>query len=126
MTDWQSFPGGGSGNAQPELFEIRLRHLLMMSSGFHEPYLMGANRRAGVGAPDYVKYMLSRPVKVQPGSKFVYSTADSILAGRMVEKAVGKRLSEYLYERFLNPSDRAFRSGKTVLRDIRSVAAACS
>lgn len=98
----------------------------MMSSGFHEPYLMGANRRAGVGAPDYVKYMLSRPVKVQPGSEFVYSTADSILAGRMVEKAVGKRLSEYLYERFLNPSDRAFRSGKTALRDIRSVAAACS
>ena len=27
---------------------------------------------------------------------------------------------------FLNPSARAFRSGKTVLRDIRSVAAACS
>ena len=27
---------------------------------------------------------------------------------------------------FLNPSDRAFRSGKTALRDIRSVAAACS
>ena len=94
------FPEAVPENAQPELFEIRLRHLLMMSSGFHEPYLMGANRRAGVGAPDYVKYMLSRPVKVQPGSEFIYSTADSILAGRMVEKAVGKRLSEYLYERF--------------------------
>ena len=98
-----SFSGGSSGKCTARLFEIRLRHLLMMSSGFHEPYLMGANRRAGVGAPDYVKYMLSRPEKVQPGSEFVYSTADSILAGRMVEKAVGKRLSEYLYERFLNP-----------------------
>ena len=81
------FPEAVPENAQPELFEIRLRHLLMMSSGFHEPYLMGANRRAGVGAPDYVKYMLSRPVKVQPGSEFVYSTADSILAGRMVERS---------------------------------------
>ena len=49
------FPEAVPENAQPELFEIRLRHLLMMSSGFHEPYLMGANRRAGVGAPDYVK-----------------------------------------------------------------------
>lgn len=46
------FPEAVPENAQPELFEIRLRHLLMMSSGFHEPYLMGANRRAGVGAPD--------------------------------------------------------------------------
>lgn len=102
------FPEAVPENAQPELFEIRLRHLLMMSSGFHEPYLMGANRRAGVGAPDYVKYMLSRPVKVQPGSEFVYSTADSILAGRMVEKAVGKRLSEDLYERFFEPLGQGF------------------
>ena len=102
------FPEAVPENAQPELFEIRLRHLLMMSSGFHEPYLMGANRRAGVGVPDYVKYMLSRPVKVQPGSEFVYSTADSILAGRMVEKAVGKRLSEYLYERFFEPLGQGF------------------
>lgn len=37
------FPEAVPENAQPELFEIRLRHLLMMSSGFHEPYLMGAN-----------------------------------------------------------------------------------
>lgn len=88
--------------------QVRLRHLLTMSSGFHEAYLMGADRCAGVGAPDYVKYMLSRPVKVQPGSEFVYSTADSILAGRMVEKAVGKRLSEYLYDRIFAPLGQGF------------------
>lgn len=102
------FPEAVPENAQPELFEIRLRHLLMMSSGFHEPYLMGANRRAGVGAPDYVKYMLSRPVKVQPGSEFVYSTADSILAGRMVEKAVENGFQSICMSCFFEPLGQGF------------------
>lgn len=121
------FPEAVPENAQPELFEIRLRHLLMMSSGFHEPYLMGANRRAGVGAPDYVKYMLSRPVKVQP-----WAANSSIQRQTAFWQAVWwKRQWENGFQSicmsaFLNPSDRAFRSGKTVLRDIRSVAAACS
>ena len=106
LTDF--FPEAVPENAQPELFEIRLHHLLTMSSGFHEAYLMSADRRSGIGFPDYVKYMLSRPVKVQPGSEFLYSTADSILAGRMVEKAVGKRLSEYLYERIFAPLGQGF------------------
>jgi len=85
------------------VYDIKLRHLLTMSSGFGKEYLMGANRRAGTGAPDYVKYMLSREMPEKPGTRFQYSTADSILAGRMVEKAVGKNLGEYLYERIFEP-----------------------
>ena len=103
------FPEAVPENAQPELFEIRLRHLLMMSSGFHEPYLMGANRRAGVGAPDYVKYMLT-------------AFWQAVWWKRQWENG----FQSICMSAFLNPSDRAFRSGKTVLRDIRSVAAACS
>lgn len=79
------------------LCRITLRDLLTMSSGFGHAYLMSADRRKGVGVPDYMAYMMSRPMETEPGSGFVYSTADSILAGRMVERAVGKRLGEYLY-----------------------------
>ena len=78
------FPESLPEDPDPRLFEIRLRDLLIMASGFGEPYLMGADRRAGVGVPDYMRYMLSRPVKEVPGTRFQYSTADSILAGRMV------------------------------------------
>ncbi|HCT91678.1 MAG TPA: hypothetical protein DF613_09925 [Lachnospiraceae bacterium] len=83
--------------ADPRLEKITLEHLLTMSSGFGQPYLMGDDRRAGTGMPDYIAYMMGRPVLYEPGSRFAYSTADSILAGRMIEKAVGRNLAEYLY-----------------------------
>ena len=66
---------------------------------------MNNHRRPGVGAPDYEHYMLSQPVLTEPGCEFCYSSADSILAGHMVERAVGKRVGEYLYERILAPMD---------------------
>ena len=57
-------------DAPAALSEIRLKHLLTMSSGFGKPYLMGADRRAGTGMPDYMAYMLSRPVIHRPGAAF--------------------------------------------------------
>lgn len=92
------FPEYISEEADPRLRQITLEHLLTMSSGFGRPYLMGDDRRAGTGMPDYISYMMGLPVKYEPGSRFVYSTADSILAGRMVERAVGRNLGEYLHQ----------------------------
>ena len=99
------FPEAVPKDAQPELHEITLRNLLTMSSGFNRSYLMGSDRRSGKGVPDYVAYMLSRPMEMKPGERFHYSTADSILAGRMVEKAVGMGLGEYLYRRLFSHMD---------------------
>ena len=106
LTDY--FPESLPENPQPGLSDIQLKHLLTMSSGFNRPYLMGADRRAGKGFPDYMKYMLSRPMEKKPGECFAYSTADSILAGRMVEKATGMRLSAYLYEKVFKPLDQGY------------------
>ena len=91
------FPEAVPENPDERLFDISLRNLLTMSSGFNHPYLMNADRRSGVGMPDYIRYVMNRPVEKTPGEHFAYSTADSILAGRMVEKAVGMNLAEYLY-----------------------------
>ena len=102
------FPEAVPTDAAESLHEIRLKHLLTMSSGFDKPYLMGADRRAGTGAPDYLAYMLSRPMNAAPGERFLYSTADSYLAGRMVEKAVGRSLSAYLYEKIFSPLGQGF------------------
>ncbi|WP_267473204.1 serine hydrolase domain-containing protein [Ligilactobacillus ruminis] len=82
-------------NPDPNLEKIQLKHLLCMSSGFGKALLMNADRRSGIGAPDYEKYMMAQPVPVEPGSAFCYSSADSILAAHMVERAVGKRMGEY-------------------------------
>lgn len=88
---------------QKLLREIRFSHLLTMSSGFGKAYLMIEDRRKGVGLPDYLEYMMSRPVLKKPGTEFDYSTADSHLAGLMLSKAVGMRLDVYLYEKLFQP-----------------------
>ena len=102
------FPEAVPQDASPLLHEIRLRHLLTMSSGFDASLLMGADRRKGVGAPDYIAYMLSQPVRRQPGELFHYSTADSILAGRMLEEKIGMGMAEFLWERIFRPLDIGF------------------
>ena len=102
------FPEKLPEHPSEELLSIRLRDLLTMTSGFGGAFLMNDDRRAGTGAPDYVAYMLSLPVRETPGRRFCYSTADSILAGRMVEKAVGKSLSLYLFERLFSKLGQGF------------------
>lgn len=84
----------------PALEAIKLKHLLTMSSGFDQRLLMYPDRRRGVGFPDYLQYLLSREVHQTPGTKYCYSSGDSILAGRMCEKATGKGLAQFLYETF--------------------------
>lgn len=103
-----AFPEYVPDDAQPELGRITLRHLLTMSSGFNHPYLMNEDRRAGTGAPDYMAYMLTRRVEREPGSEFCYSSADSDLAGRMLEQATGERLGEYLFRTVFSKLDQGF------------------
>lgn len=102
------FPQYVPKNADPRLLEITLENLLTMTSGFHRAYLMGADRRAGIGFPDYMEYMMTRPILRNPGEEFCYSTADSILAGRMIEQATGQRLGEYLYRHVFSRLDQGW------------------
>lgn len=80
--------------------ELTLEDLLTMRSGFDGPLLMYFDRRAGIGAEDYVSYLMSQPIVRRPGSRYLYSTADAILAGCMVEKACGMPLQTYLFKKF--------------------------
>jgi CubicO group peptidase (beta-lactamase class C family) len=99
------FPDHLPAHPAPLLGEIRLRHLLTMSSGFNAALLM-LDQRRGPGAPDdYVRYMLAQPVPVQPGAAFHYSSADSYLAGCMLENRAGMTLRDYVYARILQPLD---------------------
>ena len=53
-------------------------------------------------------YMLTRRVEREPGSEFCYSSADSDLAGRMLEQATGERLGEYLFRTVFSKLDQGF------------------
>ena len=78
--------------------KIELRHFLTMSSGFGQAFLMDNGRRTGEGFPDCVAYMLSKPLLNTPGEKFLYSNADTHLAGYMAQRALGEPLLKYCYK----------------------------
>jgi len=92
------FPESIPENPANNLEKITLRSLLTMSSGFNRAYLMAADRRIGQGYPDYVRFMLSRPMETCPGERFCYSNGDTYLAARMAEKALGMTLENILYQ----------------------------
>lgn len=102
------FPEYVPADPDPRLLSITLRDLLIMASGKNRPYLMGKDRRAGTGVPDYMRYYMDLPMELDPGESFVYSSADSIIAGRMIERAVGTSLSQYLYDRVFAPLGQGY------------------
>lgn len=93
--------------------DIKLSHLLTMSSGFGSALLMSSNRRRDEGYPDYVGFMLKREMKYAPGEKFVYSNADTHLCGCMVQRATGTTLLKYAHDKIFAPLDMGFPAWET-------------
>ena len=85
--------------------KLTLADLLTMRSGISSPQLMYFDRRAGIGACNYLSHMMSQIITNPPGTAYQYSTGDSILAGCMVEAAIGSSLISYLYENYFQLVD---------------------
>lgn len=84
------------------LGELTIRHLLMMSSGmgFKESYKnpLGFAARALYG-PDVAGLIQAYGPKRKPGEVFEYRSGNSQLLGLILEKATGKKLSDYATEK---------------------------
>lgn len=102
------FPEYRSVVTDQGVLSITLRDLLTMRSGFGGAFLMARGRRQGEGGEDFLAYMLSKTLVDQPGTKFVYSNADSYLAGCMAAKALGKPLLPYLYTNLFKPLEMGY------------------
>ena len=85
------------------LYEIDVRALLTMSSGFNKSLLMGEERRKGDGYPDYFKFMLSQELINKPGTVFKYSNGDTYLLGRIIEKVYNRNFTQLCYEKIFMP-----------------------
>lgn len=99
------FPEYASVVTDERVKDIKLRHFLTMSSGFGGAFLMSSNRRKGEGMPDYIAYMLSKPLVNDPGTKFHYSNGDTHMVCRMIERAVGEPLMKYAYNKLFSKLD---------------------
>ena len=91
---------------------VTVRDLITMTSGvkWNEDYADPNSDVARVGLTQLepgvnpvISYMRRLPREAQPGTKFVYDTGETDLAGILLSNAVGKPMAEYLSEKIWRP-----------------------
>lgn len=93
--------------------DVTLFHLLTMTPGHGAPHFMAADRRWLRGETkkpvdervknEWLHFAFSCPMVYEPGEKFVYGNLAPYVAGRMLEKACGCSINDYLEERLWKP-----------------------
>lgn len=84
------------------LLQARVRDLLTMCLGQEKAWLMGGQRPV-MEEEDWVRFCLNRPFTDAPGTRFLYSNVGPYLAGILVQRRSGCKLTEYLYPRLFEP-----------------------
>lgn len=91
---------------------VTVRQLITMTSGvkWNEDYTdmnsdvaQASSWPGEPGMNPLVSYMRRLPREAEPGTKFVYKTGETDMAGILVAKATGKGLAEYLSEKIWQP-----------------------
>ena len=93
----------GSAADDPRKDEIRLRHLLDMSSGLETTSFR--NYGAWAASRDWGWDQLRRPMECAPGDCYQYSTGVTHLVGIVLAESSGKSLRDYAREVLFDPLD---------------------
>ena len=96
------FPGEAPANASDNLKTMRIRDLLMMSTGQHKEEVDRLNE--GLTAkPDATKQFLAMPVPHKPGTLFYYNSPGTYMLSATVTKVTGQTVRDYLMPRIFEP-----------------------
>jgi CubicO group peptidase (beta-lactamase class C family) len=87
---------------------MTVRHLLTMSGGldWNEdlPYIDSANTAVAMEASyDWVGYTINRPMAVEPGSRWRYSSGETELLAHIFRRATGSDIEEYAAKHLFAP-----------------------
>ena len=87
---------------------ITLRHVLSMESGLewdedYSPTHVSNIIQMIVLEEDHLSYAAAQPLQVPPGTRFSYSSGDTMLFSGVLEAATGGRAGEYAREKLLDP-----------------------
>lgn len=86
---------------------VTVQHLLNMTSGLEwdEGFEGGPEQsmRDMGASPDWVKFILDRPMAHAPGETFYYNSGGSHLLSAIVSKLTGKNTADYANERLFGP-----------------------
>lgn len=93
----------------PKWQKVTLHNLLTMTTGHGAAHLMVVDRKKlrAEGVDEWLTFAFTRPIPYEPGEKFSYGNLAPYVAGRMLEKAVGMTICDYLYEKMWKRMDIA-------------------
>lgn len=87
--------------------QISIENLLLMQSGIkwnEESYDEATNSCVIMEASnDWIQYVLNQPMDTIPGTVFKYNSGASMLLGKIVGKATGKRIDKWAEEKLFKP-----------------------
>jgi len=89
---------------------MTIKHLLTMTSGLkwnEEDYYKDRSRNDVYlmidAAPDYLQYVLDRPVSHEPGEHWYYSSGDTTLLSGIIEKSARTKAFDFASENLFKP-----------------------
>jgi CubicO group peptidase (beta-lactamase class C family) len=87
--------------------QISIENLLLMQSGIEwdeENYDVATNSCVIMEASDdWIQYVLNQPMDTIPGTVFEYNSGASMLLGKIVREATGKRIDKWAEEKLFKP-----------------------
>lgn len=97
----------------PRWEKVTLRHLITMTSGHGKAFLMADERKMLRGEvsrdidedmkKEWLRFAFTKPMEYEPGEQFCYGNLAPYVAGRMLEKATGMTMLDYLYKKMWEP-----------------------
>ncbi len=90
---------------------ITIRHLLTMTAGleWQENDYYGENSEDDIprlyreGVVDFIEYVLEKPVAAEPGTRWYYSSGESLLLSGIIEAAAGRTVLGFAEEHLFAP-----------------------
>ena len=91
----------------PEVVSERLAamevyHLLTMTCGHKEPFMMGT-ARPHIPGGDWVRFFLANDPEVMPGTRFLYESGCTYMLSAIITKITGQTALDFLMPRLFEP-----------------------
>jgi len=96
------FPEYNTKELDPRVYDLRIRHLITMKSGF-EIKETGKVYQQLYKSKDWIKHILHLPFKSAPGKKFNYHSFNTHLLSATITKATGMSTLKYATQALFSP-----------------------
>lgn len=84
---------------------LKIEHLLTMTTGWDWPEMgdWGGKPMPMINSPDWITFILARPMKDKPGTRMLYNSGSSHLLSAILQKVTGMNTDHYAEKHLFKP-----------------------